>query len=104
MSRSWGWVLGVTGFLACPCHLPFTLPLILGVLGGTGVGSYVGANTGLIYGIFTAYFIVGIGVAIYLLNRRTVVQREVCELPAKGKVPRKRVKGLIGEQQRPRVP
>ena len=81
MSRSWGWVLGLTGFLACPCHLPFTLPLILGVLGGTGVGSYVGANTGLIYGIFTGYFIVGIGVGMYMLNRKGGGEDAACELP-----------------------
>ena len=70
MSRIWGGVLAVTGFLACPCHLPITLPLVLGVLGGTGIGSFIGANTTLIYGLFTGYFIVGVGVGIYLLNRR----------------------------------
>ncbi len=70
MSRVWGWVLAVTGVVACPCHLPLTLPLILGVLGGTGIGSFVGTNTSLIYGIATGYFIVGIGVGVYLLMRK----------------------------------
>ena len=69
MSRVWGWVLTVTGLVACPCHFPFTLPLILGLLGGTGIGSFVGANTSLVYGIATGYFIVGIGVGAYLLMR-----------------------------------
>ncbi len=82
MSR--GGVLTVTGFVACPCHLPFTLPLILGVLGGTGLGSFIGANTGLIYGVFTGYFIAGIGVGWYLLNRRQcVAEGAVCELPSR---------------------
>ena len=70
MSRVWGGVLAVTGFVACPCHFPLTLPLILGMLGGTGIGSFIGANTSWIYGIVTAYFIVGIGVGWYLLMRK----------------------------------
>ena len=70
MSRVWGGVLAVTGFVACPCHLPLTLPLILGVLGGTGIGSFIGANTNWVYGIATGYFIAGIGVGWYLLMRK----------------------------------
>ena len=70
MSNIWGGVLAVTGFIACPCHLPFTLPLLIGVLGGTGIGAGIAANVSLIYGIATAYFVLGIGVGLYLLNRR----------------------------------
>ncbi len=70
MSRVWGGVLAVSGFVVCPCHFPLTLPLILGVLGGTGLGSFIGANTGLVYGIATGYFIIGIGVGWYLLMRK----------------------------------
>ncbi len=83
MSRAWGGVLTVTGFVACPCHLPFTLPLVLGVLGGTGLGSFIGANTGLIYGVFTGYFIAGIGVGWYLLNRRQRTEGAVCRVPSR---------------------
>ncbi len=83
MSRVWGGVLTVTGFVACPCHLPFTLPLVLGVLGGTGLGSFIGANTGLIYGVFTGYFIAGIGVGWYLLNRRQRAEGAVCSVPSR---------------------
>ena len=50
-------------------------------LGGTGVGSYFGANTGLIYGLFTGYFIVGIRVGIYPLDRKPGGEDAVCELP-----------------------
>ncbi len=83
MSRAWGGVLTVTGFVACPCHLPFTLPLVLGVLGGTGLGSFIGANTGLIYGVFTGYFIAGIGVGWYLLNRRQRAEGAACIVPTR---------------------
>ena len=82
MSRYWGGILTVTGFVACPCHLPLTLPIVLGVLGGTGLGTFIGANTSLIYGIFTAYFVVGIGVGMYLWGRkRREIEGAVCELP-----------------------
>ncbi len=70
MSRVWGWVLAVTGFVACPCHLPLTLPLIVGVLGGTGLGGFIGANTSWVYGIATGNYISGIGVGWYLLMRK----------------------------------
>lgn len=84
MSRVWGGALTVTGFAACPCHLPFTLPLVLGVLGGTGLGSFIGANTSLIYGGFTGYFIAGVGVGWYLLNRRHRADGAVCTVPSRG--------------------
>ncbi len=70
MSRVWSGVLAVTGLVACPCHFPLTLPLILGLLGGTGIGSFMGANTSLVYGIAAGYFIVAIGVGWYLLMRK----------------------------------
>ena len=82
MRKVWGGTLTVTGFIACPCHLPLTLPLVLGVLGATGVGSFIGANTDLIYGIFTGYFIAAIGVGLFLLNRKNRADEDaVCELP-----------------------
>jgi len=70
MIKVWGGVLTFTGLIACPCHFPLTLPLILGVLGGTGIGSFIGANTSLVYGIATGYFIVAIGVGWYILTRK----------------------------------
>ena len=98
MSRVWGGVLTVTGFVACPCHLPFTLPLVLGVLGGTGLGSFIGANTGLIYGVFTGYFVAGIGVGLLLLNRKQrVSEAAVCELPSRRVRANKRRKQVRAE-------
>ena len=70
MTRVWGTALTVTGFIACPCHLPFTLPLLIGVLGGTGLGVGIAANVNLIYLFATVYFIAGVAVGLYLLNRK----------------------------------
>ena len=81
MSKVWGVVLAVTGFIACPCHFPLTLPLLFGVLGGTGVGSFIGANTGWVYGIAAGYFVGALGLGWYLLNRRSTSKRgQVCEV------------------------
>ncbi len=76
MSNIWGGVLAVTGFIACPCHFPLTLPLLIGVLGGTGIGAGVAANVSLIYVVATGYFILAIGVGVYMLNRKKHVIQE----------------------------
>ena len=70
MSNIWGGVLAVTGFVACPCHFPLTLPLLIGVLGGTGIGAGIAANVSLIYMVATGYFILAIGIGVYMLNRK----------------------------------
>ena len=70
MGKVWGGVLFVTGFIACPCHLPLTLPLVVVLLGGTAVGGFIAGNTGLVYGIAGGYFIVALAAGWYLLNRK----------------------------------
>lgn len=70
MSKLAGGILAVTGFVACPCHLPITFPLLVGVLAGTGLGSFIAGNTGLLYGISAGYFILGLSVGLYLWNRK----------------------------------
>lgn len=58
--------LVLTGFLACPCHLPFLLPALAGLLAGTTVGAFIDAHTGLLIALATVYFV---GVAVYFLSR-----------------------------------
>ena len=70
MSKAWGSVLVVPGFIACPCHLVITLPLILGLMAGTGVGAILAANTGLVYVIAGGYFVAALAGGWYLLNRK----------------------------------
>ena len=69
MSKAVGAVLAVTGFLACPCHLVITLPLLVAVFGGTALGAFLAANTGLVAAAATAYFIAGLGAGWYLMTR-----------------------------------
>lgn len=66
-----GYLLTATALIACPCHLPFTLPLILGLLGGTAFGAALGANTWLAVAGATIYFVVALGAGLYLLSRHT---------------------------------
>ncbi len=70
MSKVWGSVLVVTGFIACPCHLVITLPLVLGLMAGTGAGAILAANTGLVYVIAGGYFVAALAAGWYLLNRK----------------------------------
>jgi len=86
MNKVWGGVLVVTGFIACPCHLVITLPLILGLLAGTGVGAILAANTGFVYGIAGGYFIVALAAGWYLWNRKRSKAGPARRLPDRGKV------------------
>ena len=84
MGKVWGGVLLVTGFIACPCHLPLTLSFAVVLLGGTAIGSFIAANTGLVYGIAGAYFIFGLGVGWYLWNRKNRAPGRASRLSARG--------------------
>ena len=85
MGKVWGGVLLVTGFIACPCHLIITLPIILGLLAGTGVGAILAANTGWVYGIAGGYFVAALAAGWYMLNRKRSSQDQSCRLPARAK-------------------
>jgi len=56
-----------TGFLTCPCHLPFVLPALAAGLAGTALGAFIAENTGLLIALATVYFV---GVVIYFLHGR----------------------------------
>ncbi len=67
MRRIGGVVLTVTGFLACPCHLIITLPLLLSGLSGTALGSFLSRNTGLVYTGAGLYFVVALALGAWFL-------------------------------------
>ena len=67
MPRIGGVVLTVTGFLACPCHLIITLPLLISLLAGTALGSFLSRNTGLVYTGAGIYFVVALALGAWFL-------------------------------------
>ena len=67
MRRIGGIALTVTGFLACPCHLIITLPLLISLLAGTAVGSFLSRNTGLVYTWAGIYFVVALALGVWFL-------------------------------------
>ena len=85
MGKAWGGVLLVTGFIACPCHLIITLPIVLGLLAGTGVGAILANNTGFVYSIAGGYFIVALAAGWYLFNRKRSNAGPAHHSPAHGK-------------------
>jgi mercuric ion transport protein len=67
MRRIGGIALTVTGFLACPCHLIITLPLLLSLLAGTAAGSFLSRNTSLVYTGAGIYFVVALVLGYWFL-------------------------------------
>jgi hypothetical protein len=77
MRRIGGVVLTVTGFLACPCHLIITLPLLISLLAGTALGSFLSRNTGLVYTGAGIYFVVALALGAWFLFGPARRKREV---------------------------
>lgn len=76
MKKFGGYLLTVTAFVACPCHLVFLLPLAAGFFGGTALGTALGANTGWVIVAATVYFVTALAGGLYLLNRRAREEKE----------------------------
>ncbi len=67
MRRIGGVVLAVTGFLACPCHLIVTMPLLASLLAGTAPGSFLIHTADLIYTGAGIYFVVALALGYRFL-------------------------------------
>jgi len=74
-------LLLITGFLACPCHVPLTLPLLVALFGGTALGTWLSTHTGLVIGLRRGYFFTAIVVGFWLLNRRSPECGATCPPP-----------------------
>jgi hypothetical protein len=53
------YVAGAVAFIACPCHLPLTLPLLISLTASTAFGAWLAQNTVLVGVISTIIFIAG---------------------------------------------
>jgi len=56
-NKAKGYLLLITGFIACPCHLIITAPIILAIVGGTALGAFFTRNALFIIGLLFVYFI-----------------------------------------------
>lgn len=61
-------ILFTTGLIACPCHLPITIPLLITIFGGSVIASWISNNQVLIYIVSTVYFLLVLG---YLILRNS---------------------------------
>ena len=64
-----GWLAMVVGFVACPCHLPITLPIAISLTAGTATGAWLTNNTILLGSIMTVIFLGGLGLGYYWMNK-----------------------------------
>lgn len=71
MKRFSGYALMASAFVACPCHLPLTLPILLALVGGSSLGTFLATRTDLVFVAALVYFVVGIVAGLVLLNRRS---------------------------------
>lgn len=65
-----GWAAMVVGFVACPCHLPITLPIAISLTAGTATGAWLTNNTFLLASIMTVIFLGGLGLGYYWTNKK----------------------------------
>lgn len=74
-----GYVLLGLGFIFCPCHLAITLPLLGIWIGGTTGVNFLTENRGLVFGVSTVLFLVGLGAGWMLLSRGSACEINAAE-------------------------
>ena len=81
MLQNWhiikGYVAGMVAFVACPCHLPFTLPLVISLTAGTAISAWLGQNVIAIYAVATILFLGGL-----ILAGKWSMQDDFAVIPA----------------------
>ncbi|MBI1802469.1 MAG: hypothetical protein HYR71_12660 [Chloroflexi bacterium] len=68
----------VLSAIACPCHLPISLPLTLALLAGTPAAVWITQNVGWVYGGMTILFVVSLAFGLRWMGQANAA-REVCE-------------------------
>lgn len=67
MRRIGGAVLAATGVIACPCHLPLTLPVLVAAFGDASSAASLLGNTGLLTALLVGYFVLALLAGLRLL-------------------------------------
>jgi mercuric ion transport protein len=76
------YVAGTVAFIACPCHLPFTLPLLVSLTAGTAFGAWLSQNTILVGVISTVAFIGGLALAFKWFSQPACAARPILNAPS----------------------
>jgi len=75
-----GYLLATLGFLACPCHLLITLPMLVTLLSGTTLGILIGTNKFLTFIVFLILYVIGIVGGGYLLTSTQESKAGACTI------------------------
>ena len=71
MAKIKAYIASVVAFIACPCHLPLTLPLLIALTAGTAFSTWLANNVFLVGAISTVIFIGGLALAFKWFNQPT---------------------------------
>jgi hypothetical protein len=74
-----GFAAGMVALVACPCHLPLTLPALLVLTSGTAVGGWLAANPWLVWLGSIVLFIGGLVLMLRWINPAGAGAH--CEIP-----------------------
>lgn len=69
-----GYAAGVIALIACPCHLPLTLPLLIALTARTALGSWLAGNYLTVFIISPVIFIGGLILSFRWLGREAILQ------------------------------
>lgn len=69
-----GYVAEVIALIACPCHLPLTLPLLITLTAVTALGSWLAGNYLTVFFISTVIFIGGLILSLRWLGSEVLSQ------------------------------
>lgn len=81
MSQTWsaikGYLMGALALIACPCHLPITLPILVALTAGTAFSVWLQNNFLTIGGAATVIFVGALVLALKWSGSRARVRHRV---------------------------
>ena len=92
-----GYLAGAVALVACPCHLPLTVPLVLSLTAGTAAGVFFERYLGVAIVILAALFVGGLILAFQWLGSGAARSGDSCPpKPVKGAASRREYPGQVG--------